>query len=55
MSEEFIIEVTEDLNGDSFIELPEEILNEFNLKDGDTLLWERLDDSSGYKLKKKQG
>ncbi|MEZ8306673.1 hypothetical protein [Vibrio splendidus] len=55
MSEEFIIEVTEDLNGDCFIELPEEILNEFNLKEGDTLSWEHIDDKSGYKLKKKQG
>lgn len=55
MSEEFIIEVTEDLNGDCFIELPEEILKSFNLKEGDTLTWEFLDDSSGYKLKKKQG
>ena len=54
MSEEFIIEVTKDLNGDSFIELPEEILNEFNLKEGDTLTWECLHDSSGYKLRKKQ-
>lgn len=54
MSEEFIVEVTQDLNGESFIELPEEVLNSFNLKEGDTLSWESLDDMSGYKLKKKQ-
>ncbi|MGO2162082.1 MAG: hypothetical protein ACTH4J_16675 [Vibrio toranzoniae] len=54
MSEEFIVEVTQDLNGESFIELPEEVLNSFNLKEGDTLSWEHLDDMSGYKLKKKQ-
>jgi hypothetical protein len=53
MSDKFTIEVTEDLNGGCFIELPEEILNSFNLKEGDTLLWERLADSSGYKLQKK--
>ncbi|MEZ8400123.1 hypothetical protein AB6C85_19010, partial [Vibrio splendidus] len=55
LTDKFTIEVTEDLNGDCFIELPEEILNEFNLKEGDTLSWEHIDDKSGYKLKKKQG
>ncbi|MEZ9438201.1 hypothetical protein [Vibrio atlanticus] len=53
MSKEFVVEVTEDNDGESFIELPEEILNAFELKEGDKLLWEHIGDEVGYHLKKK--
>ncbi|MEZ8339467.1 hypothetical protein AB4082_13650 [Vibrio cyclitrophicus] len=53
MSKEFVVEVTENNDGESFIELPEEILNTFELKEGDKLLWKRIGDEVGYYLKKK--
>lgn len=54
MSKEFVVEVTENNDGESFIELPEEILNTFELKEGDKLLWKRIGDEVGYYLKKKK-
>ena len=53
MSKEFVVEVTENHDGESFIELPEEILNALELKEGDKLLWKRMDSAAGYRLKKK--
>lgn len=52
MSKEFVVEVTENHDGESFIELPEEILISLELKEGDNLVWKRIGDEVGYYLKK---
>ncbi|MEZ9349881.1 hypothetical protein AB4166_23915 [Vibrio splendidus] len=53
MIHEYIIELQETNNGESFIEVPEKILNELNLEDGDTLVLSRDNDSSCLYVEKK--
>lgn len=53
MSKEFVVEVAENNDGESFIALPREILDTLELKEGDNLVWKRIGDEVGYYLKKK--
>jgi bifunctional DNA-binding transcriptional regulator/antitoxin component of YhaV-PrlF toxin-antitoxin module len=46
------VTVQEDENGDAFIVLPDEILEEAGLKEGDTVVWKQLNDTS-WSLSKK--
>lgn len=53
MCEKFVVEVQQTDDGEGFIEIPSTILNDLDLNEFDTLLWERLDDGSGFYLEKK--
>ena len=55
----YIIEVQEDQDGELFIELPEEIIEELGWQEGDILSWNlkgegivlsKLNDESGYEV-----
>jgi bifunctional DNA-binding transcriptional regulator/antitoxin component of YhaV-PrlF toxin-antitoxin module len=55
----YIIEIQEDQDGELFIQLPEEIIEELGWQEGDILSWNlkgegivlsRLNDESGYEV-----
>lgn len=55
----YILEVQEDENGDSYITLPDEIIEELGWDDGDVLEWDvrgsgiiltKVNDASGYEV-----
>jgi len=49
-----IIDVKENDNGEYFIELPPEILDHANLKEGDTIIWVNNNDGSWTLIKKEK-
>ncbi|WP_170962788.1 hypothetical protein [Vibrio sp. F13] len=54
MSQEYVVEVQETNYGEGFVEIPSQILNELDLKEGDTILLNRLDDYKGVYIVGKQ-
>lgn len=48
----WVVNVEEDENGDAYIQLPEEVLQHANLKEGDTVIWTDNKDGS-WTLQKK--
>ena len=55
----YVLEVQEDENGDCFITLPEEVIDELGWKEDDVLSWDvrsngiilsKVNDSSGYEV-----
>jgi bifunctional DNA-binding transcriptional regulator/antitoxin component of YhaV-PrlF toxin-antitoxin module len=55
----YILEVEEDENGESFITLPDELIEELGWQEGDVLDWDvrgngiiltKVNDSSGYEV-----
>lgn len=55
----YILEVQEDTNGDAFITLPDEIIEELGWEEGDVLEWDvrgtgiiltKVNDASGYEV-----
>lgn len=48
----WVVNVEEDENGDAYIQLPEEVLQYANLKEGDTVIWTDNKDGS-WTLQKK--
>ena len=55
----YVLEVQEDENGDCFITLPEEVIDELGWKENDVLSWDvrsngivlsKVNDSSGYEV-----
>jgi bifunctional DNA-binding transcriptional regulator/antitoxin component of YhaV-PrlF toxin-antitoxin module len=47
------LEVKENSEGEFFIELPEEILEAANLKEGDSIIWKNNNDGSWFLTKRK--
>jgi bifunctional DNA-binding transcriptional regulator/antitoxin component of YhaV-PrlF toxin-antitoxin module len=48
----WVVNVEEDENGDAYIQLPDEVLQHANLKEGDTVVWTDNEDGS-WSLQKK--
>ena len=48
----WVVNVEEDENGDAYIQLPDEVLQHANLKEGDTVVWTDNKDGS-WSLQKK--
>lgn len=48
----WVVNVEEDENGDAYIQLPEEVLQHANLKEGDTVHWQDNGDGT-WSLSKK--
>lgn len=55
----YVLEIQEDENGDCFITLPEEVIDELGWKEDDVLSWDvrsngivlsKVNDSSGYEV-----
>ncbi|WP_157935176.1 hypothetical protein [Vibrio sp. 10N.286.49.B3] len=53
MPHEFIVEVQKTDDGEGFIEIPEQIIDELSLRENDALSCTTLDDGSGFYLEKK--
>jgi hypothetical protein len=54
MSRKFIIEVQETLEGDLFIEFPQEIIDELGLIEGDVMRYELDEDGVGLRMYKEE-
>ncbi|MEZ9823451.1 hypothetical protein AB4296_00505 [Vibrio cyclitrophicus] len=54
MSQEYVVEVQETNDGEGFVKIPSKILNELDLKEGDTILLNRLNDDKGAYIVGKQ-
>lgn len=52
MSAQYTVPVKELENGDQFIELPDELINQLNWKEGDDIEWREIE--NGFELKKKE-
>lgn len=52
MSAQYTVPVKELENGDQFIELPDELINQLNWKEGDDIEWKEIE--NGFELKKRE-
>jgi len=54
MTKRFTVDVEEDSNGEQYITLPEEIILEFDWKEGDAIEWIADSNNMSYTLRKKE-
>lgn len=53
-NKQYTVDVQEDSNGEQYIVLPDEIILEFDWKEGDVIEWIADSDNMSYTLRKKE-